>query len=219
MENSLVAEMFSKQKTDIDMMEIMEKGKVLLIDTSIKRAGEMGSSFIGRFFISLVTLASQERDVTRPLRPVFFYIDEAATYLGENIESILERSRESRVGLTLAHQQMQQLSPSLQASVLTNTSTKYIGTVNEHDARTLAGEMLVDASTLQHQDPLHFHIKVKGLYKRGLPITVEAGRMEKLAVHPPPATKEQIRTAIQYVRKTVTPTPKPSHIEPDDELG
>jgi len=183
LENSLIERIFSQKETRLNLKAEMERGKVILIDTSIAHLGEFGSSFLGRFFIALVALASQQRDPTKPLRPVWFYIDEASTYLSAGmIESILERSRESRIGLILAHQSLSQLnrvSAQLESSVHTNTSVKIVGGCSHSDALTLSKELGVEAHSLQSQKPLHFTIKVKG-HIPPTGITVKAGYVENL---------------------------------------
>jgi len=159
LENPNVARLFSQPETRFNLFREIEQGKIILIDTSIKAYSEMGSAFLGRFFIALVALASQQRDLDAHLRPVYFYIDEASTYLDERIEAILERAREARVSLTLAHQQVEQLSrvsSQLKASVIENTSTKFMAT----------------------SKPLHFSLSVRGVTEQPISITVSPGHLE-----------------------------------------
>ena len=42
-------------------------------------------------------------------RPAFVYIDEAADYFDENIDTLLIQARKYKVGLTFAHQHLDQL--------------------------------------------------------------------------------------------------------------
>lgn len=198
LENTIVERIFSQPKTLLNISAEIERGKVILVDTSIKSLGEFGSAFLGRFFIALVTLASQQRD-PKNTRPVFFYIDEASSYLDTNIESLLERARESKVGLILAHQQMAQLkkvSLQLEASVLTNTSVKFVGGCSHSDAGALAREMGLEAETLQQQPPLHFYVKAKGFAQSAIPIRIKAGHMENL----PKRTEAELHNVIMQNR-------------------
>ena len=193
--NPRIAQMFSRPKTQFDLLREMRAGKVILIDTSFKHLGDDGSSFLGRLFIAFISSASKRRNPNE--RPAFVYIDEIASYLDHSIESILELARESRIGLTLAHQQLSQLSKlssQLLASVLTNTRTKYIGSVSESDARTLASEMRVDWGVLQHQNALHFHLKVKGFINRAITFKVKAGLIESM----PMRTDAQMADLVRY---------------------
>ena len=230
LENTIVEQIFSQPKTTLDMNSVMAGGKILLVDTSIKSLGDMGSSFLGRFFIALVSLATVQRDTSKPLRPVYFYIDEASLYLDEKIEGLLERARESKLGLTIATQQLSQLrkvSPNLEASVLTNTGTKFVGACSHDDATRLSHALQVDATTLEHQPNLNFYLHSKGLTKRAISIPIPAGHMDKL----PKRTDEELAFIVEenrarYVvntrppKKTAPPkqAPQQSAPIPDDDI-
>lgn len=179
LENTFIQEIFCQSRTELNIHEVMAQGKILLIDTSVKELGEYGSKFLGRFFLALITIAAQQRNNTD--RAVHVYVDEAASYLTQNVETILERTREARVGLTIAIQGLDQLK-TLEASVMTNTSVKYIGRCNETDAKKLANTMRVEADALHHQADLHAFVKAQGFLKKSVQIRVKPGYL---------ATKEQ----------------------------
>lgn len=213
LENPLIEKMFSSPETMISLKDVMAGGKILLIDTSIKELGEYGSSFFGRFFIALIALAAQQRDTNRALRAVYVYIDEASTYLTDYIESLLDRARESKVGLTLAHQHLKQLSdvsPKLEASIH-NTAIKYVGRVNDHDAKKMAAEMRLNPETLHAQPPLHFTRFVRG---SNTTVRVEPGYLE----HLPQRTDREMHQLIARNRERVSsPRPAPPTKSPDDD--
>lgn len=230
LENSIVQGMFSHPKTLINMGEIMASGKVLLIDTSIKHLGSFGSAFLGRFFIALVTLAAQQRDVSKPLRSVWFYVDEASTYLNEFIEEILDRAREAKVGLTLAHQhlaQLRKISPQLEASVL-NTSVKIVGRVQDADAREMAREMFIDPMLLQRQEPFHFYLTAKGFRQDAMPIQIKYGFLEDQPMRSPSELAHVVaQNRARYAparppkpKKKTTPKPAalPAPVDDDDDI-
>jgi hypothetical protein len=72
---------------------------------------------------------------------VSVYVDEAQEYFDDNIETILNQARKYRVGLTLAHQTLDQLSPRLRSALFANTSFKCAGGVSAKDARALSDEL------------------------------------------------------------------------------
>ncbi len=79
----------------------------------------------------MIAQAAQER-ATLPERdrlPVMVYIDEAQDYFDQNIGVILSQARKFRVGMTLAHQYLGQLSGGLQEAVEANTAIKMAGGV------------------------------------------------------------------------------------------
>ena len=69
-------------------------------------------------------------------------------YFDDNIEHLLNQARKYRVGLTLAHQNLKQLSNRLRASIMASTSIKLVGGLSFKDARAFAHDMRADADFL-----------------------------------------------------------------------
>ena len=92
---------------------------------------------------ALIMQAALERaaDPEHLRRPAFVYIDEAADYFDENIDTLLIQARKYKVGLTFAHQHLDQLSTKLYSSVMTNPAIRFAGGISASDARALAPEM------------------------------------------------------------------------------
>lgn len=160
--NPLIRDSFTQDRCDFDLMDLINRPSVILIDTSLQHAGFEGSRFLGRFFFALLTMAMRIRGAGRKHFPVVAYIDECATYLDENLTTMLELARDARIGLVLIHQQLSQLrafSSSLEASLKSNTRIKFIGKVDHSDATTLSHAMRVDAGALEHQDEFRFYLK------------------------------------------------------------
>lgn len=194
LESPLVQQVFCQTETELDMHEVMEEGKVLLIDTDRETQGEEGSAFIGRFFIALIAIAAQQR---KSKRPVYVYIDEAGAYMTPNIGLIMERTREARVGLTIAHQDLSQLGECA-ASVMTNTGTKFVGRCLDTDANRLSSAMCVEPERLEHQRRFNFHLTWPELHARSLQIRVTPGLMEKESRHPYQPSRPSER--IEYLK-------------------
>jgi len=159
LENTMVEKIFCQPNTSVRIAQAIEQKKVILIDTSIESLGENGSKFFGRFFIALLNLASQRK---KSDTPVYVYIDEAAQYLDKSVESLLELARESKMGITLAHQQLAQLGD-LAPTVMSNTRTKFVGGCSQDDARRMGKEMYVDPNSLAQQQPFEFTVKCRGI--------------------------------------------------------
>lgn len=188
--NSRIYRMLSSPRCDfpLDLFR-----NVVLIDTSTKHMGEDGSTFLGRCFIHLLSIFATTRD---DYQPVYCYVDECSTYLTSSVNTLLERAREARVGLILAHQQLSQLSPDLEASLLTNTAVKFVGKVSAGDAHKLGREIMVEPLTLQTQRPLHF-------YMNRTPVEVPLAFVEN---QPTRAPQEVMRAITQqYLRLSYTP--------------
>lgn len=180
LENPTIERLFTNPKSRFDMKEAMDSGKVILINTAKDLLKQQGCSFFGRFFISLVAQATQERASHKNRNPTYVFIDEAQDYLDTNISTLLEQSRKYNVSITLAHQQLSQLPHEIQSSILTNTSTKFIGGCSSSDARVLAEDMRTDSQTLINKDKLYFTTFIKGFTRSAITLKIKAGYMEGL---------------------------------------
>ncbi len=135
--------MFAQPSNKLDLFSALNDGKIVLINTAKDLLKREGSELFGRFFIALLAQAALERSVLDPdeRTPTFVYVDEAQEYFDDSIETILNQARKYRVGLTLAHQTLDQLTPRLRSALLSNTSIKCVGGVSARDARALADEL------------------------------------------------------------------------------
>ena len=141
--NPTFERMFSHERNKVDMFAAMQDGKIVLINTAKDLLQKDGSQILGRFFIALIMQATLQR-ATIPAEdrcPSFVYIDEAHEYFDDHIGDLVNQARKYRVGLTLAHQNLDQLSNKLRADVLSSTSVKLAGGVSAKDAAILSKEM------------------------------------------------------------------------------
>ena len=129
----------------------MNEGSVILISTAKELLKQDGASLYGRFFLSMIGQAIMERAVIPEdeRTPTFLYVDECQDYFDETIEILLAQGRKYKIGVTLAHQYLDQLDTSGRSSVLANTSIKAAGGMNAKDSKTLASEMRVTSDYLQ----------------------------------------------------------------------
>ena len=141
--NPTFERMFSHPRNALDMKAALDQGKVILINTAKDVLKAEASQMFGRYMIALIMQAALERaaDPEHLRRPAFVYIDEAADYFDENIDTLLIQARKYKVGLTFAHQHLDQLSPKLYSSVMTNPAIRFVGGISASDARALAPEM------------------------------------------------------------------------------
>jgi Type IV secretion-system coupling protein DNA-binding domain/TraM recognition site of TraD and TraG len=140
--NTTLAQMFAHSHNKLNLFEAMNDGSLILINTA-KDLLKDKSEIFGRFMIALVNQATQERAAlaANQRKPTFVYIDEAADYLDEKMEELLNQARKYNVGITIAHQNLGQFSRSMQQTVMASTSIKFAGGVSDDDARALAKEM------------------------------------------------------------------------------
>lgn len=184
--NQSLERMFSHTTNKIDIFELLNQGKIVLINTAKDLLGQEGAAIFGRFFIALIAQAAIQRAALPPheRRPSFVYIDEAQDYFDENISHLLNQARKFRVGLIFAHQNLDQLGAGLRSSVLASTTIKFAGGVSAKDANTLDSEFRCDAAFLMGQvkgpDSTEFACHVRNFTGTALSVRIPLGYVESL---------------------------------------
>lgn len=177
--------MFTQERNKLDLFEAMNEGKIILVSTAKDLLKREGSQLLGRFFIAMISQAALERSTLpeRQRNPTFVYVDEAQEYFDDSVETILTQARKYHVGLTLAHQTLDQLSPRLRSSILTNTSMKCVGGTSSKDARALADELHTTSDFIEGMrrrgERSEFAVWVKHLTGQAIRLSVPLGFLER----------------------------------------
>ena len=108
--SSVLERMFSNERNKVNIFEAINSGKIILINTAKDLLKHDGSAILGRFFIALITQATQERAAipADKRRATFLYIDEAQDYFDESVGELFNQARKYKVGLIVAHQNLGQ---------------------------------------------------------------------------------------------------------------
>ncbi len=186
--NASLERMFSHSRNKVDIFELLNEGKIILINTAKDLLGQEGAAIFGRFFVALIAQAAVQRAVLPPheRRPSFIYIDEAQDYFDENISNLLNQARKYRLGLIFAHQNLDQLGAGLRSSVLASTSIKFAGGVSAKDANVLDSELRCTAEFLMSQKKERNHTEfachVRNYTEKALSVRIPLGYVESLPV-------------------------------------
>jgi hypothetical protein len=175
-QNATFDRLLSSSTTAFDFFTEINKGRIILIDTSDSHLQEEKGTF-GSFFLSLILRAIMERAnvPAGALNNVFLIVDEAQEYFksssNKTIEQFLDQARKYKCGIFLAHQRLSKADPSLR-SALVGCAVKMTGRLSSDDASAMAKDMgnADDAQLLAvptHQWCLHFD-GIKG----GKPLTI-----------------------------------------------
>ena len=176
--------MFANEHNKLNLFETMNRGSVILINTAKDLLKQEGCEILGRFFIALIAQAAQERaaipDDRR--RATFVYIDEAQDYFDESVEQLLNQARKYKVGLIIAHQNLDQFDQRLRAAVMASTAIKMVGGLSAKDAAAFGREMQCEPEFLQgmrkHRDHTEFACFVRHDIPRPISLSVPFGAME-----------------------------------------
>lgn len=176
--------MFAQPRNKLDLFQALQDGKIVLVNTAKDLLKQDGSQLFGRFFIAMLAQAALERSTLDPgdRTPTTVYVDEAQEYFDDTVETILNQARKYKVGLTLAHQTLDQLSPRLRSVILANTSMKCAGGVSARDARALADELHTSVDFIQsmkrRQGRSEFAVWIKHATPQALRVSVPLGFLE-----------------------------------------
>lgn len=143
---SLIRNIVGQPKSTVDIGEIMNSGKILLVNVSKGRIGEDNSALLGAMIITKIQLAAMER-VRIPedeRRDFYLYVDEFQNFATDSFANILSEARKYRLNLTLAHQYIGQLitdiSTKVRDAIFGNVGTMMTFRVGAADAEFLEKE-------------------------------------------------------------------------------
>lgn len=182
--NPTFERLFSSDKNKLDMTTALNSGKIVLVNTAKDVLKAEASSFFGRYMIALVMQAAFERAAVSEgaRRPAFLYIDEAADYFDGNIDTLLIQARKFKLGVTLAHQFLDQLTPGLRASIMANPAIRFAGGVSRKDANALDSDMRTTGDFLmamrKRADATEFACYVRNDTDAAVKLEIPLGRVE-----------------------------------------
>lgn len=122
----------------IDFKDIIDNKKCLLVRLPQGKLGIQKASMLGALIMAQLHLAALSRDTRNPFH---IYADEAHNYGTSTIAEMLSGVRKFNVSLVLAHQYIDQLSPSLQSAFIGNVGTIVSFKIGITDAEVVAKEM------------------------------------------------------------------------------
>jgi hypothetical protein len=142
--NPLIRNIIGQIESTIDMREIMDERKILIVNLSKGRIGEDSSALLGALVITKLYLAAMSRvDVPEEKRKDFFlYVDEFQNFATESFANILSEARKYRLSLILAHQYIAQMDETVREAVFGNVGTIVSFRIGAEDAEYLEKEFV-----------------------------------------------------------------------------
>lgn len=224
--NPSLAAMFNSPDNRIDLDAELQRGVVILVNSSKETLKTEGSKLFGRFWVALIAQATLKRAKIPVSDRVatHVYLDEAHEIVDDKVEEILNQARKYRVALTFSHQNLGQLRDNAtRASVAASTAIKMIGGASNKDAEAYAGDLRTDSAYIlstKKKDRAYseFVTFVKNFMDQALKLTVPFGRLEKL-----PAASADERVALtaanreRYCYDATTVAEPPSRPPPEPE--
>lgn len=128
------------QEKGIDFEALFNSNKIILLKLSQGLIGTENSYLLGSLILSKIHQAIFRRQQSNIRNPIMLYLDEFQNFITPSIKDMLSGIRKYNVGLTLSHQDLQQLQrqdSELLNSVLGNINNRIVFRVGEPDAKKL----------------------------------------------------------------------------------
>lgn len=138
--NEMMRNIIGQTKSSFNLREIMDEGKILLVNLSRGRTGDLNSKLLGMIFVMKFEAAAMSRaDVPEDYRRDFcLYVDEFQNFSTESFADILSQARKYHLNLIVANQFTTQLSDEIRDAVFGNVGTVVSYRVGTNDAEFLA---------------------------------------------------------------------------------
>ncbi|PIT93008.1 MAG: hypothetical protein COU06_02225, partial [Candidatus Harrisonbacteria bacterium CG10_big_fil_rev_8_21_14_0_10_38_8] len=137
--NEVMRPIVSQEKSAFRVRDVMDNQKILLINLSKGRLGELNSSLIGLILVGKILMAAFSRvDIPeKDRKPFYLYLDEFQNISTNSIESILSEARKYKLGLIIAHQFISQLTDEIKKAVFGNVGSMASFRIGSEDAEFL----------------------------------------------------------------------------------
>ena len=134
--NDAMRNIIGQTKSGFNLREIMDNNKILLVNLSKGKMGELNSKLLGIIFVMKFQAAAMARADTPEDQRVDFslYVDEFQNFATDSFESILSEARKYKLSLIMGNQFMTQLTDKIREAIIGNVGTVISGRIGVTDA-------------------------------------------------------------------------------------
>jgi hypothetical protein len=134
--NEFMRPVVLQQKSVLNFRDIIDNKKILLVNLSKGRLGELNANLIGMLIVMKFQMAALSRvdSYGKKLADFYLYIDEFQNVTTPAIASILSEARKYRLSLNIAHQYIGQLTEEIKGAVFGNVGSMAVFRVSNEDA-------------------------------------------------------------------------------------
>ncbi len=160
----LMKNMLGQRENSIDFRNIMDEGKILIVNLSKGRIGEDNCALLGAMIVTKIQLAAMSRaDLPEEKRKSFyFYTDEIHNFLTQSFCNIMAEARKYGLSLVLTHQYIDQLDEKVSCAVFGNVGTLITFRIGARDAEFLKTEFhpVFNEADLTNLPNYHIYLKL-----------------------------------------------------------
>ena len=161
--NKMMRNIIGQSQSSFNLRQVMDEGKILIMNLSKGRIGEDNSNFLGLILVPKILAAAMSRsDMPMERRRDFYlYVDEFQNFATDTFADILSEARKYRLNLIVANQFIGQIGEDLKNAVFGNVGTVIGFRVGVTDANYLQHEFsptFTEADLVNIESP-HVYIK------------------------------------------------------------
>jgi len=170
--NSMLRNIVCQPKSTLDIQNILDTKKILLVNLSKGRLGEdranlLGSIIVNKFYL---TALARQREAEEGRVDFYAYVDEFQSFATDAFGLILAEARKYRLNLILAHQYLDQIPEDIRRAVFGNVGSIIVFRVGSTDAQVLEKEFmpyfeLEDLRTQQNHEFI-YKLVLEGMVSR-----------------------------------------------------
>ncbi len=163
MNNSLMRNIIGQRVSAFQFDDVLQKEKILLVDLSKGKIGDINAQMLGLIFISKLQAAIMRRARLPAEKrfPFYLYVDEFQNLISDTFASLLSESRKYGLGVHVTNQYFAQLPEQLQDAILGNVGTFMAFGVGAEDAEMLTREFYpITKEDFVNLEKFHFYLKL-----------------------------------------------------------
>ena len=163
--NPTIRNIIGQPKSTFNIREIMDEGKILIVNLSKGLIGEDNAAILGAFLVTKIQLAAMSRSDIPNIadrRPFYLYVDEFQNFATDSFATILSEARKYALNLTVANQYISQMTDTVRDAVFGNVGTMISFRVSADDAPILSKqfEPQFEAGDLLQMHNRHFIVNM-----------------------------------------------------------
>lgn len=198
MTNTTMRNILGQTQSSLNLREIMDTKKILIVNLSKGIIGELNMQLLGMIFVSKIQMAAMSRaDIPEEQRvPFYLYVDEFQNFATDNFAAILSESRKYKLSLIVTNQFIAQLREDIRDAVFGNVGTLVSFRVGPEDGEFVAKQYApeFELNDIINQENYHAILKmiINGLPSRPFSI---------IGIPPPPIEHPEVGKAIRELSR------------------
>jgi hypothetical protein len=140
MANEMMRNIIGQTKSSFDLRDIMDNKKILIVNLSKGKTGDLNSKLLGMIFVMQFQVAAMSRaNVPEDQRPDFcLYVDEFQNFSTDSFATIMSEARKYHLNLIVANQFTTQLTEEIRDAVFGNMGTIVSFRIGQNDVESLS---------------------------------------------------------------------------------